>query len=513
MKPVVTAAQIAELDKKCIDEIGIPGVVLMENAGRGIFQVALSMLQDSTGKKVTIFCGPGNNGGDGFVLARFLLNAGAVVTTIILAPREKIKGDALINLKVLEKMACRPVFVNTIQDIPSIKADLIVDALLGTGVKGAVSGIFAEAVEIINTCCCPVLAVDIPTGVQADTGAVCVPAIKADKTVTMALKKRGLLLPPGRHLCGEITVIDIGTPELLLKTAPLHIFEIEAGDIRRILPNRPPDAHKNRCGAVAVIAGSRGYTGAAALAAKAVLRIGAGLGYLFIPDSLNDILESRLTEVITRPQDDAGAGYLHSGCYDELTQNVAKMDVIAMGPGLGQHHETAVLVHKLLKTLNKPVVLDADALNVSRGHTDLFNNFQNQLILTPHPGELSRLTDLTTVEIMADRIAIAQKFSRIWNVTLILKGSPTLIALPDGRIFINSTGNSGMATAGSGDVLTGTIAGLLAQGLDAEQAAIAGVYVHGLAGDLARIEKGEMGMIAGDILNYLPQAIKVITNV
>ncbi len=512
MKPVVTASQMAELDRKCIQETGIPGVVLMENAGAGIFRAACSITGGPRGKTVVIFCGPGNNGGDGYVVARYLLNAGAKVTTIVLAPREKIKGDAKCNLEILQKMGHRPRFIKSADDLPHIRADLVVDALLGTGVEGALRGVFADTVLKINSSHVPVLSVDIPTGIHADTGAVAGPVVRARQTATMALKKQGMVLPPGQHYCGEIKVIDIGTPDFLITGALLQVFEIESADIRNMLPSRAPDAHKNSCGTAAVIAGSRGFSGAAVLTAKAVLRTGAGLGYLFVPNSLNDPLEAQLTEIITRPQDDAKAGYLHSGCYDELCQDLSNVDVIAMGPGLGRHHETALLVRKLLKTMEKPLVLDADGLNLCIDHTELFRNYKNSLVLTPHPGELSRLTGLTATEILADRINVAQKYASEWQVTLVLKGGPTIIALKDGRVMINSTGNAGMATAGSGDVLTGMIAALLAQGLKAEDAATAGVYLHGLAGDLAREEKDEMGMIAGDILHWIPHAIKAEKN-
>jgi len=508
MKTVVTASQMAEMDRYTIEDLKIPGVVLMENAGRGVVNVALSLLGDVRNKLVYVFCGPGNNGGDGYVVARHLLNMGAHVETFVLTSRDKIKGDALVNLIILEKMSHQIKFIDHLPATPQRLPDLIVDAMLGTGVKGALRGLFADMVEFINSLKVPVLAIDIPTGVDADSGAVDGLAIFATKTATMALLKRGLVFSPGREHAGEVEIIDISMPPQVVSLKHSNVRLVEGDDVSTLLPRRAPDTHKNKCGTVATVAGSRGFTGAAALASEAALRAGAGLSYLCVPLSLNEIFEVKSTEVITWPFDDAGMGYLHSGCFNELVKPLRDQNVVAIGPGIGQHKKTAELVHLLLQELDKPLVLDADGLNVCAQNTDLIKNYKGDMVLTPHPGELSRLIGMPNKEIVSNRIDVTRQVATEWQKVVVLKGGPTVIGFPDGEVFINSSGNAGMATAGSGDVLTGVIAGLMAQGLAAESAAVAGVYIHGLAGDLARDELGEMGLVAGDILRYVPGAIK-----
>ncbi len=507
MKVVVTAQQMAAMDKYTIGQVGIPGVVLMENAGRGTAQVALSMLGDPRQKLVQIFCGSGNNGGDGYVVARHLINHGARVETFILSQREKIKGDAFTNLTILEKMGHVPVYLDRVPERPAVLPDLMIDAILGTGVTGALQGLYAQIVEYMNSLAAPILAVDLPTGVNADTGAFDGPAIKAARTATMAFLKRGLLFSPGREHAGQIEIVDIGMPSSVSAAHSPNVFYLEKEDVVSWLPKRSPAAHKNQCGTVAVIAGSRGFTGAAVLAAEATLRTGAGLVYLCIPSSLNAIFEAKSTEVITWPFDDADMGYLHSDNSSEILSRIQAQKVVTLGPGLGQHNKTVELVHHLLQKLDKPLVLDADGLNACASNPELIRSYPSELVMTPHPGELSRLIGKSPKEITADPIEVARGISQAWKKVVVLKGGPTVVALPDGRVFINSTGNAGMATGGSGDVLTGVIAGLLAQGLSAEQAASAGVYIHGLAGDLACASRGEMGMIAGDILHEVPQAL------
>jgi ADP-dependent NAD(P)H-hydrate dehydratase / NAD(P)H-hydrate epimerase len=509
MKLAVTASLMTELDKLSIQKYHIPGLILMENAGKGIAQVVIDFLGTATGKRVCIFCGPGNNGGDGYVIARHLKNSGCLIDVYVTAVREKIKGDALTQLTILENNATE---IHFIQDIPVLeKPDLLIDALLGSGASGPLTGLYAKIVDYANSLSIPILSVDIPTGVNADTGDVSNPTIKANITATLAVPKIGLLLPPGRMHTGKLVVIDISMPEEVMTFKPPHTWWLEAQDIPSMLPQRASDAYKNQCGAVAVVAGSIGFTGAAALTSEAVLRAGAGLCYLCSPQSLNSIYEIKLTEVITWPFDDAGTGYLHNGCLPELIPKLHEQNAIAIGPGLGHHIKTVELVHKLLTSLNKPVVLDADGLNACAGSTDLLKNYPGPLVITPHPGELSRLTGLSTKEILANRTEISKRFAGEWGLTLVLKGAPSIIALKNGDIFINSTGNAGMATAGSGDVLTGLIAGLIAQGASVENATIAGVYLHGLAGDYASQQLGQMSMLAGDILQNIPQALTFMT--
>ncbi len=509
MQAIVTAKEMAAMDNFAIQELHIPGIVLMENAGTGIVKTARSTLKHLKDKNIHIYCGSGNNGGDGFVAARHLLNIGAKVDVFVLSSREKINGDALTNLNILEKTGHKIFFIDKLYETKT--PDLIIDAMLGTGVKGSLKGLYADCVQYINSLNCPVLAVDIPTGVNADTGAIEGQAIKASHTATMALLKRGLLFSPGREHVGQLNIIDIGMPPRVIQAKKPEIWRLGEEDIVPLLPGRAPDAYKNKCGTVAVIAGSTGFTGAAALTSEAVLRAGAGLCYLCIPESLNSIIETKLTEVITWPVEDDGNGILQLDTRTDLIKNIQNQDSVAIGPGIGRHPKTAEFIFFLLQKLDKPAVLDADGLNICADNIQAVKEYKGEMILTPHPGELSRLTGYPVKEILANRISIVQNFSHSWNKILVLKASPSLIGFPDGRVFINPTGNAGMATAGSGDVLTGLITGLLAQGLSAQHAALAGVYLHGLAGDLAKIKIGEPGMLASDILKFVPQAIKKLS--
>ncbi len=511
MKPIVTAKQMSEIDAYCIDQLKIPGVVLMENAGIGVVNQALVLLKNNpAGKQVLILCGPGNNGGDGFVAARHLINQGAQVYTLVLSPREKIKDDALVNLEILEKMDHLVRFLDTFVQ-PIVKPDLIIDAMLGTGVKGALRGIFIEYVEWANQQPCKTLAVDIPTGVNGDDGSINGPVIKADITATMALPKPGLLFSPGREFAGKIETIDISMPQKAFDNNISKVWMPEPEEIKGLLPSRPLDAYKNKFGTVAVVAGSRGFTGAACLSSMAVLKSGSGLSYLCAPASLNVIYESQMAEVITWPFDN-DKGYLSIKDIDKIKEKINEQSVVALGPGLGQAQETSELVLQLLKDLDKSMVLDADGLNICANHPESIINYRGEMVLTPHPGEFSRLTGLSIKEIQSDRIEWVRKYSKKWNQVLVLKGGPTLVGTPEGDVYINPTGNAGMATAGSGDVLTGIIAGFISQGLGTYKAALAGVYIHGLAGDLAKDDMGEAGMTAMDILNNLPRAMEKVKN-
>ncbi len=509
MKAAVTAKEMTALDQYTINELGIPGIVLMENAGRGITQIALEMLQQAAQSHVAIFCGAGNNGGDGYVVARHLLNHGATVSVFVLTERQKIKGDALTNLEILEKMGQEISFITEVADLPS-RPDLIVDAMLGTGVQGALRGLYADVAQWLATVKVPVLAVDIPTGVNADTGAVDGPAVRASKTATMALPKLGLLFSPGREYAGELHIVDISMPASAVESNSPQVYQVDRDWVAKVLPQRSPDSYKNRLGTVAVIAGAKGLTGAATLSSESAIRSGTGLVYTVVPESLNPILESKLTEVITFPIPDANSGYLSIDELDTILSFIDSKSVVALGPGMGQDDKTIKLVQALLSKIDKPLVLDADGLNSCKNNVQLLKHYKGDLVITPHPGELSRLSGLKISEIVQDRIHIARQYAQEWNCTLVLKGGPTVTASADGNVFINSTGNPGMATAGSGDVLTGIIAAFLAQGMPAADATVAAVYAHGWAGDLAAQELGQMGMVSVDILRHVPLALKQI---
>jgi len=511
---LVTGAQMASVDRRAIEELKVPGLDLMENAGKAVFRAAGKMLGEVRGKKVVVVCGRGNNGGDGFVVARLLSGKGGLVSAFLVGEKEKVRGDALVNLQralqagVPVKEITNQLGLARLERALS-EADLVVDAIFGTGFKGKVEGLPAEVISRINASGRPVLAVDLPSGVEADTGRVHGPAVKAHRTVTFGLPKVGQAFHPGKAFCGVLEVVDIGFPEEALGAVQGVAEWPTREEVSEKLPRRPPTAHKGTCGKVAVVAGSVGFTGAAALTAMAALRTGSGLVYLGIPKSLNDILEAKLTEVITRPFPEVrNRRCLALRAAGEVYRLLEETDVLAMGPGLGTYRETVELVARVVRRLDKPAVLDADALNaLSKDPSPLLER-DAPLVLTPHPGELSRLIGVPIPDIASDPLRYARETASRFRSVVVLKGAPTVTATPDGKAYVNPTGNEGMATGGTGDVLTGVIASLIGQGLSPEDAAWVGVYLHGLAGDMARDEKGVYGMVAGDILEKVPLAIR-----
>jgi len=506
---LVTTQQMREIDKETIENVGIPGLELMEKAGKATAEVAKEMLVNPKGKKVAIFCGKGNNGGDGFVIGRYLCGWKAKVDLHLLSKISEVKGDAKTNLNKVKNLKLRIKEVLKTEQLPKkIEADLIVDAIFGTGFEGKISGLGKVAVDLINSSNIPVISVDIPSGVDSTTGQVSESCIKATKTVTMGLPKIGQFVFPGKEYCGEVIVCDIGIPNLVVNKEKIDLNLITKDQVRDILPKRAPDSYKGDCGRAVLIAGSTGMIGAACLSAESSLRAGAGMAILGIPKSLIHIFEIKLTEVMTRPLPDvAKKGVLALRGLGEIKQLLKWGNCLALGPGIGQHFETVELVKRLVQQIEFPMVIDADGLNSIAKDVSILKNRKAPLILTPHIGEFSRLNKIPIEEIAKDRIKYAREFAREYNCVLVFKGAPSIIAEPEGQLYINPTGNAGMATAGSGDVLTGIIVGLLAQGLSTLNSAICGVYVHGLAGDLACVEKGEMGMIASDIMNKVPEAI------
>lgn len=513
LTPVVTAKEMAEMDRYAIEKIGIPGMVLMENAGRKVVSVIKEMLGTVENKNIIIFCGKGNNGGDGYVVARDLLNMGANVQTYLVGRFEDVKDDAKRNLLILKSLGYGVLQISRLEHIEShMGAHLVVDALLGTGVKGALKGFMSEIADHVNKIDAPIVAIDLPSGVETDTGAVSGACVRASATITMAFVKRGLLLSPGREHAGRVVVADIGIPKSIIKERTVKCFRVDRKYIKNVLPQRTSDTFKNRCGQVFLLAGSVGLTGAAALSSEAVLRIGAGMAMLGIPKSLNSIIEEKLTEVMSMPLPETDAQSLSFESKKMVAERFPWANVLALGPGLSTHGDSTKLVKWILRNFDKPIVLDADAINCIAEQSEVLKRAKGPLILTPHPGELSRLIGLSTKEILADPIEVVQKHARNLNVILVLKGAPTIIGSPDGYVFINSTGNPGMATAGMGDVLTGVIAGLVAQGMSPLDGALAGVYLHGLAGDISKSKMGEAGLIAGDVLQNLPLAMRSFEN-
>lgn len=508
---IATAAEMRQIDKTAIEQYGIPGMVLMENAGKAVvccLENSYDTLQD---KKIYIFAGKGNNGGDGFVIARHLFNKGAKVKVFLLGDRSDVQGDARANLTILLNMGIEFLEIHEDRDWTKVRvaaafADCLIDALLGTGFHGEVTGRMATAIEIINTSGKKVVSVDLPSGIEADTGKAAALAVKADHTVTFALVKPGLLLYPGAYYTGKIEIADIGIPRQLLTDMALRQNLITEEYVRQILPQRPPDAHKGISGRAAVLAGSMGLTGAAALCTLGALRGGAGLVTLGIAASLHPIMEVKLTEVMTKPLPEIDGGAIGIDALPAIGELIKACTVLALGPGLGRQDETMETVRELVAQAECPLVIDADGLNALAGHTNLLRQAKALPVLTPHPGEMARLTGLSIEMLNQDRLKSVRKAALEWESIVVLKGAPTLVAFPDGEVYINQTGNQGLATGGTGDILTGLIAAFIAQGLSSHEAAIAGVYIHGLAGDLAA-STGMIGMAAGDVLPFIPKTI------
>jgi len=507
---LVTASEMRELDRRAIQELGIPSLVLMENAGRTTYRILRREFAGLQGE-VAVVAGRGNNGGDGFVVARYLANAGIPVAVFLLGPRDRVSGDARVNLEILAHLGIAVAEVLTEADLNPLihrlaKAGLIVDALLGTGLNAPVQGLMAALMERINHLRAKVLAVDIPTGLSADTGEVLGVALKAQVTVTYGWPKLGQVLPPGRDYVGRLWQVDIGIPPILAREAPVSLSE--AGEMRALLPPRPAGSHKGVFGHLLVLAGSVGKTGAAAMAAEAALRAGAGLVTLGVPASLNDILEAKLTEAMTLPLPEAAAARaLGKAAWAPIVEFLGEKFTLALGPGIGTHPETRELVVRLVRDLACPMVIDADGINNLAGATGGLKDAAGPRILTPHPGEMARLVGLTTPEVQARRLDLARETAAKFGVTLVLKGAQTVVAAPDGRASLNSTGNPALASGGTGDVLTGLIGGFLAQGLAPWDAARLGVYLHGLAADFFVSHNGQRGMIAGDLLAVWPQML------
>ena len=514
---VVTPSEMREIDRRAIERFGIPGIVLMENAALKVVEVIERTYSLSERDRVVVLAGMGNNGGDGLAVARHVFLKGVKVEVFLLAREEAVSGDARINLDIIKKLGV-PLFpvenedgMSKLED--SLKsATLVVDAIFGTGLSRPVEGIFAEVIQLVNRMSIPVVAVDIPSGINGSDGRIMGTAINATDTVTFGYPKRGQLLYPGRKHTGELHVVPIGLPLDSAQAVGVRAFTLGVDEAVAMLRGRPAEGHKGTFGRVVVVAGSTGMTGAACLAAMAALRSGVGLVTLGIPASLNDILENKLTEVMTRPLQDGGTGCLQEEALDDILELVGNADVLAMGPGLGKSGGVFEVLRNILGRIDISIVLDADGLNHISRDISLLGKHTGPVVITPHPGEMARLTGLSVAQIMESPGEVAQKFSRETGAVVLLKGATTVVCHPDGRIYFNTTGNSGMATAGSGDVLTGVIAGFIVQGYEPFDAAVLGAFVHGYAGDLAADARGQAGMVAGDILEAVPMALKKMYN-
>ena len=505
----VVSGQVMQLmDRRAIGEFGVAGLTLMEHAGRACAEAISASFGPGGGKWALIVAGKGNNGGDGYVIARLLRERGWDAPVLLLADPAGITGDAATNLARLDRASLiQPPAGETLPVSLFREATLIVDALLGTGVKSEVTGAYAEAIEAINGSGRPVVAVDIPSGVDAGSGRVLGHAVRADLTVSFALAKLGNVLYPGAQLCGRLVVADIGMPPVVVSEAPGCEF-VDLACARALFRPRGVLAHKGSAGHCLVVAGSTGKSGAAAMAANSALRAGAGLVTLATPAALNPVLEVKTTEVMTLPVGKPGAAILQAGALAALLRGAKARDVVALGPGIGSAASTVFLVHSLVASLPGPLVLDADGLNAVAAAPELLLARRGRVtLLTPHPGEMARLAGCTIPEVEADRIGVAREFATRFQVHLILKGARSICAAPDGSIAINGSGNQGMASGGMGDVLTGVVASLLGQGYAPFETCRLAAFLHGFAADLLLERKGTQGMSATDVQEMLPEAL------
>jgi hydroxyethylthiazole kinase-like uncharacterized protein yjeF len=499
------------LDARAIRELGIPGPRLMDNAGTGAAALIARWLAPIRGKALVVVCGKGNNGGDGFVVARRLKARGAAVRVLLVGRRAEVRGDAAA---ALGRWRGR---VEEVEEPSGLAralggADVVVDALLGTGVSGAARGPVAAAIEAINRAGAggvPVVALDLPSGLDSDRGALLGPTVKAWRTVTFAGLKRSLLLAPAAAQAGAVEIGDIGVPAEEACRG-ITTWRLEIADVRPSFPPRDLDAHKGRFGHLLVVAGSLGKTGAAVLAGRAALRSGVGLCTIAAPASQQPIVAAQAPEYMTEALPETAAQSLSLKAKDRLLELARRMDAVAIGPGLSLDPEAQELARVLIRELEGPMVVDADALSALAGQLDLLHHAAGPRALTPHPGEMARMLGTTIEAVQADRVEMARTFAREHGVALALKGAHTVIGGPDGHVTINPTGNPGMAKGGSGDVLTGIVGALLAREIAPTAALRAGCYLHGLAGDVAARERGEYAMLASDIIESLPAALRAL---
>ncbi len=512
---IVDSVTMRRLDEIAIKRYGIPGLILMENAGRGVAGIIERDFGNLKGKNVSIFAGKGNNGGDGFVIARHLWNKGFRVSVYLLAKKPDVKGDAKVNLDIWARMGGEVIEILSIRGIEKYRSNirhaaLIVDAIFGTGLSADVKGIHQKVIGVINNLNKRVVSVDIPSGLDASNGKVLGSCVKATITATMAISKIGLLIYPGADYAGRVERVDIGMPQHLLEGEKIRWEMLDAEGIKKILKLRQANSHKGTYGHVFVLAGSVGKTGAAAMASLGAMRAGAGLVTLGIPKSLNSIMARKLTEVMTLLLGGSSSGVLGYEAVESIMPFIRDKKVMVLGPGLTASEPVTRLIIRLISESKIPLVIDADAVNCLAKDVGILKRVKAPIVITPHPGEMARLVGLTAKDVQEDRIGVASRFAMKNKIIVVLKGARTIIAEPSGRIFINPTGNPGMATAGTGDVLAGMIGGLIAQGYSPIDAANMAAYLHGMAGDEVAKKKGQIGMMATDILDVLPELIAQI---
>ncbi len=500
---VVTAEEMRDIDRRTIGEYGISGEVLMERAGLCVAKRVRELFGQ---RKVLVLAGGGNNGGDGFVAARQLFNEGWKVTVVLTAKEGTLSPGCRLQCRSAKKLGI-PVEFRTTLGPKDLHGAVVIDAIFGTGLSKPITGPVSGMIRLLNRTDVPVISVDIASGVSADNGGTMDEAVRADATVTFGLPKMGHYLHPGAEYTGRLFVEDIGFPRELVNADRIRTGLATPQDAALLVPDRPALSHKGDYGHVLVLAGSPGKTGAAIMAARASLRAGAGMVTLGVPEGIAGIVQSAVAEEMVLPLPDDGRGAFSDVALEKILGFIAgKVDVCAIGPGITVTPGTKNLVTGLISVSTVPLVVDADAVNALQGNAMLLKTAKSPVILTPHIGEMSRLTGAHASDIRADLTGTVRNFSVDYASYLVLKGAPTLVGSPEGQVSINTTGNPGMATAGSGDVLTGMIAGLLGQGMNPLDAAVLGVYLHGRAGDIAAAGMGMHSLIAGDIIASLPAA-------
>ena len=522
---IVTSADMREIDRLTSERFGVPSLTLMENAGSCVAEFALSAYPSA--KTFGVICGKGNNGGDGFVVARKLHEAGREVRLLLLADPSELRGDAATNFANLPKTAAKkvpskaatsgaPPFVvfkgwAEMQSAPPVFAcDVLIDAVLGSGFRPPVSGLYAEAIAKINAASAPVIAVDMPSGADANligeqTGAVA----RANAIVTFTAPRPAHIF--SNLTSGPTVIAPIGSPDEAIHSS-LNLNVITPHEIAPLIGPRPRDSNKGMYGHVLVVGGSLGKAGAAAMAGFSALRSGAGLVTVATPRSVLTTVAGFHPELMTEPMAETESGSISTQAMGAFQQAAEKKTVLAIGPGISRHPETSEFVRAVVSKSQTPIVLDADGLNAFEGNVAQLNGRNRTLVLTPHPGEMSRLTGLSIAAIQRDRINVARTFAKEHQLILVLKGDRTIVANPDGEAWVNTTGNPGMSTGGTGDILTGIVAGMLAQNPQREfLAVLAAVYLHGLAGDVARESVGEHSMVATDLIQSLPNAFRNVS--
>jgi NAD(P)H-hydrate epimerase len=515
MLPVFTADEMRAVDQRAIRELGIPGATLMENAGRGAAERIVAALPrlglGRRGVRVVIVCGKGGNGGDGFVVARWLKRAGHRVSVFLAARPDELRGDAAAKHREMERRAIRTrvlddgaALVRALAD-----ADLVVDALLGTGARGAPVPLVAHAIEQINASRKPVVALDVPSGLPADGEPPAGPVVRATLTTTFAGIKRGLLVGAGVEAAGRVQVVDIGVPPAEVRRG-VDTFVLEAADVARHFPARPREAHKGSYGHLLLVAGSVGKTGAAALSARAAMRAGAGLVTVATSIGAQPAVAALILEAMSEPLPETQSGSLALKAHERLRELLAARDALALGPGLGLDEDTQALARALVFEADRPCAVDADALTALAGHLERLREAPAARCLTPHPGEMARMLGVTVAEVQRDRITTVREFATTWRVHVVLKGATSVIGTPEGIVLLNPTGNPGMASGGTGDVLTGVLGAFLARDLTPRDALACAVYLHGLAGDLAAARQGQESLIASDVIEALPSAFAAL---